>query len=172
MRTIPLTRLLDNHSKQKTPYYTLIHFLSQNPYYNMIKLSNSFAVTGLCLLLLSCGSQTPKPSPSDFVDGVSTALENGGEVDLTAFQWTREPAAFSIDGQTLTVTTAPHTDLWQRTYYHFRNDNAPVLQMKTREHYFSFVVKTDFTQSHQRFDPVRRGDVSGQRQLAQGLCGV
>ena len=61
----------------------------------MMKLSNSFAVTGLCLLLLSCGSQTPKPSPSDFVDGVSTALENSGEVDLTVFQWTREPAAFS-----------------------------------------------------------------------------
>jgi regulation of enolase protein 1 (concanavalin A-like superfamily) len=33
-----------------------------------------------------------------------------------------------------------------------RNDNAPVLQMKTREKYFSFAVKTDFTQSHQRFD--------------------
>lgn len=25
--------------------------------------------------------------------------------------------------------------LWQRTYYHFRNDNAPVLQMRTREMY-------------------------------------
>ncbi|MBP5539632.1 MAG: DUF1349 domain-containing protein, partial [Bacteroidales bacterium] len=115
-----------------------------------MKLSNSFAVTGLCLLLLSCGSQTPKPSPSDFVDGVSTALENDGEVDLTAFEWTREPAAFSIDGQTLTITTAPHTDLWQRTYYHFRNDNAPVFQVQTKEPYFSFVVKTDFTQSHRR----------------------
>ena len=33
-----------------------------------------------------------------------------------------------------------------------KNDNAPVLQMKTKEKFFSFVVKTDFTQSHQRFD--------------------
>ncbi len=32
--------------------------------------------------------------------------------------------------------TKPHTDLWQRTYYHFRNDNAPVLQMETDERYF------------------------------------
>ncbi len=52
----------------------------------------------------------------------------------------------------IAVTTKPHTDLWQRTYYHFRNDNAPVLQMKTNERFFSFVVKTDFSQSHQRFD--------------------
>ena len=109
----------------------------------MMKLSNSFAFTCLCLLLLSCGSQTTTSSPSDFVDGVATALENDGNVDLTAFEWTREPAAFSIDGQTLTVTTAPHTDLWQRTYYHFRNDNAPVFQIQTKEQYFSF---------HQRFD--------------------
>ncbi|MDE6167380.1 MAG: DUF1349 domain-containing protein [Acetatifactor sp.] len=25
------------------------------------------------------------------------------------------------------VRTEPGTDLWQRTYYHFRNDNAPIL---------------------------------------------
>ena len=118
----------------------------------MKNLSRSFAITCICLFLLSCGSQTTTSLPSSFVDGVTTALENGGDVDLTAFEWTREPAAFSIDGQTLTVTTAPHTDLWQRTYYHFRNDNAPVFQVQTKEQYFSFVVKTDFTQSHQRFD--------------------
>ena len=46
----------------------------------------------------------------------------------------------------------PHTDLWQRTYYHFRNDNAPVLQIETEEQYFSFVVQTHFEDSHQRFD--------------------
>ncbi|HIQ97018.1 MAG TPA: DUF1349 domain-containing protein, partial [Candidatus Limivivens merdigallinarum] len=42
-------------------------------------------------------------------------------------------------------------DLWQRTYYHFRNDNAPLLQMTTEERYFSFVVKTEFESKH-RFD--------------------
>ncbi|WP_303820010.1 DUF1349 domain-containing protein [Actinobacillus minor] len=50
------------------------------------------------------------------------------------------------------MTTAPHTDLWQHTYYHFQNDNAPVLQMETDERYFSFVVKSDFSGSQQRFD--------------------
>ena len=91
-------------------------------------------------------------SETPFVDGVTEALNDSGRVNIELMEWTREPQSFSIKADTLTITTAPHTDLWQRTYYHFRNDNAPVLQMKTREKYFSFVVKTDFTQSHHRFD--------------------
>ena len=66
--------------------------------------------------------------------------------------WTREPEEYSIRPDRIEITTQPHTDLWQRTYYHFRNDNAPVLQMETEEKFFSFVVKTDFTESHHRFD--------------------
>lgn len=65
--------------------------------------------------------------------------------------WTRTPRAYTIGEDRIEIVTAPHTDLWQRTYYHFRNDNAPVLQMKTNEKYFSFVVKTEF-ESKQRFD--------------------
>ena len=37
--------------------------------------------------------------------------------------------------------------LWQRTYYGFSNDNAPVLQMKTSNKFFSFTVKTSFNSS-------------------------
>ena len=66
-------------------------------------------------------------------------------------QWTREPRAYTIADDKITITTQPCTDLWQRTYYHFRNDNAPVLQMTTDEKYFSFVVRTQFA-SHHRFD--------------------
>ena len=66
--------------------------------------------------------------------------------------WTREPSDYSIQSERIEITTKPHTDLWQRTYYHFRNDNAPVLQMETEEKFFSFIVKTDFTDSHHRFD--------------------
>ncbi len=73
-------------------------------------------------------------------------------MDLKLFQWLREPKACTIREGRIEVTTQPHTDLWQRTYYHFRNDNAPVLQMETEEPYFSFVVKTDFSGSHHRFD--------------------
>ncbi len=73
-------------------------------------------------------------------------------MDLNQFHWLREPKACSIHGGTVKVTTGPHTDLWQRTYYHFRNDNAPVFQMETGDPFFSFIVKTDFSQSHHRFD--------------------
>ena len=66
-------------------------------------------------------------------------------------EWTREPASSSVTDEKIEIVTAPHTDLWQRTYYHFRNDNAPVLQMKTKEPYFSFVVKTEFESKH-RYD--------------------
>ena len=106
----------------------------------------------LCLFAAACGNPSQKASESEFIDSVTEALTNGGQIDLNQLQWTREPAACEIKGDTISITTAPHTDLWQRTYYHFRNDNAPVLQMQTKEKFFSFVVKTDFTQSHQRFD--------------------
>lgn len=66
--------------------------------------------------------------------------------------WTREPKRFEISDERIEIVTEPHTDLWQRTYYHFRNDNAPVLQIETEEKFFSFVVKTDFTDSKHRFD--------------------
>ena len=71
--------------------------------------------------------------------------------DINKLQWTREPADYSISSEKIEITTNPHTDLWQRTYYHFRNDNAPVLQIETDEKFFSFVVKTDFESEH-RFD--------------------
>ena len=66
-------------------------------------------------------------------------------------QWTRQPKGFEIRDDSIEIITAPHTDLWQRTYYHFRNDNAPVLQVATQEKFFSFTVKTTFESKH-RFD--------------------
>ena len=66
-------------------------------------------------------------------------------------EWTRLPERYEIREHSIQIVTAPHTDLWQRTYYHFRNDNAPVLQVKTKEKFFSFVVKTAFESKH-RFD--------------------
>ena len=72
--------------------------------------------------------------------------------DIKQLQWTRAPKQYVIGDGKIEITTEPGTDLWQRTYYHFRNDNAPVLQMETEEKFFSFVVKTDFTEAHHRFD--------------------
>lgn len=65
--------------------------------------------------------------------------------------WTRPPRQYHISQENVTIVTDPHTDLWQRTYYHFRNDNAPVLQLETAEEYFSFVVRAQFD-SKVRFD--------------------
>ena len=72
-------------------------------------------------------------------------------MEFNNLTWTREPKSYNITDDKIEIVTKPNTDLWQRTYYHFRNDNAPVLQMETEEKYFSFVVKTEFDSKH-RFD--------------------
>ena len=66
-------------------------------------------------------------------------------MNLKDFKWTREPKDFNVEDNKIEVITRPNTDLWQRTYYHFQNDNAPVFQMETDEKYFSFVIKTEFS---------------------------
>lgn len=73
------------------------------------------------------------------------------KIKKEAWLWTRKPQDYAISDDQIDIITVPHTDLWQRTYYHFCNDNAPVLQMKTRDKFFSFVVKTTF-ESKVRFD--------------------
>ena len=65
--------------------------------------------------------------------------------------WIREPKESLVTDEKIEIITEPVTDLWQRTYYNFQNDNAPVLQMETEETYFSFIVKTEF-ESKWRFD--------------------
>lgn len=107
----------------------------------------------LAMMIVACGQQTNENETSmEFTDQVKEALANNGSIAFDSLLWTRKPKAFEVKSDTVIITTAPKTDLWQRTYYHFQNDNAPVLQMKTREKFFSFVVKTDFTESHHRFD--------------------
>jgi hypothetical protein len=71
---------------------------------------------------------------------------------IDKMRWTHEPKEYRILADRIEITTEPHTDLWQRTYYHFCNDNAPMFQIETEEKYFSFIFKTDFTESHHRFD--------------------
>lgn len=66
-------------------------------------------------------------------------------------QWTCKPQQTEITDDKVVIITEKGTDLWARTYYGFQNDNAPVLQMKTSEQYFSFIVKTEF-ESSSRFD--------------------
>ncbi len=72
-------------------------------------------------------------------------------IDISDFKWTRPPQKYKITNEGVGIFTEPNTDLWQRTYYGFRNDNAPVLQISSEEKYFSFTVKTQFD-SKKRFD--------------------
>lgn len=73
-------------------------------------------------------------------------------MDFKDFRWIREPRSYTIKDDAIEIVTEPYTDLWQRTYYHFQNDNAPVFQMTTDDKYFSFIVKTNFEESQHRFD--------------------
>ena len=57
-------------------------------------------------------------------------------MDITQFRWLRQPQACIVQDGRIEVTTRPYTDLWQRTYYHFRKDNASVLQMATEDKLF------------------------------------
>jgi regulation of enolase protein 1 (concanavalin A-like superfamily) len=70
---------------------------------------------------------------------------------MEQLSWTRAPKQYEITADSVTITTEPNTDLWQRTYYGFRNDNAPVLQLTTEERYFSFTAKAEFSYNH-RYD--------------------
>ncbi len=62
-------------------------------------------------------------------------------------QWIRKPKQVEVGEDRVVITTEGGTDLWARTYYGFKNDNAPVFQTKTSEKFFSFVVKTEFESS-------------------------
>ena len=104
-------------------------------------------VTMLALLAACTGKESESKSQENVEQNNKVMTLN-----IDNFKWTRQPESYVIKGDTIEVVTKPGTELWQRTYYHFRNDNAPVFQMETEEKFFSFVVKTDFTESHHRFD--------------------
>lgn len=56
-----------------------------------------------------------------------------------------------IENDLLEIITKPYTDLWQKTYYNFQHDNAPFVQIKVQDKYFSFTVKVKYL-SKKRFD--------------------
>ena len=106
-----------------------------------------FIPIAVLTLLAACSNKESDKKLNDFAQN-----DIQMELNFKNFSWTRQPESCIIKDNTIEVTTKPKTDLWQRTYYHFRNDNAPVFQMETEEKFFSFIVKTDFTESHHRFD--------------------
>lgn len=56
--------------------------------------------------------------------------------DLAAMDWHNEPPAWTVEGDTLSVTTGDRTDFWRQTFYGFTRDDG---------HFLSAEVSGDFT---------------------------
>ncbi|WP_036826171.1 DUF1349 domain-containing protein, partial [Photobacterium sanctipauli] len=65
-------------------------------------------------------------------------------VDFTKGQWIFEPQQHAVTPTSVSITTEPETDFWQRSYYGFRNDNAPALQIESEDN-FTFTTKVSFS---------------------------
>ena len=132
-------------------YHTLAavkHLLGENIYMKIeFAMNKNLIFFALLTMLSACTDKDNGKRQANVGNNQNVMILNIGN-----FKWTRQPESCVIKGDTIEVVTKPGTDLWQRTYYLFRNDNAPVFQMETEEKFFSFVVKTDFTESHHRFD--------------------
>ncbi len=96
--------------------------------------------------LLSCNQKQQAPAEAEASETATsdTIMRQFTKENL---YWVREPKQYTISDSLITIESEPNTDLWQRTYYGFQNDNAPVLQMKTSRKFFSFTVKTAFNSS-------------------------
>ncbi|WED23461.1 DUF1349 domain-containing protein [Vibrio sp. JC009] len=64
-------------------------------------------------------------------------------IDFTKGEWIFEPKQHNVTPELVSITTEPETDFWQRSYYGFRNDNAPALQLESGEN-FTFTAKVSF----------------------------
>lgn len=64
--------------------------------------------------------------------------------NFTAAKWLNKPRSYAISPESVTITTDPHTDFWQRSYYGFRNDNAHALLLES-EINFTLTARASFT---------------------------
>ena len=64
-------------------------------------------------------------------------------IDFNNGKWINHPNHFEISESVIKLTTDPNTDFWQRSYYGFRNDNAPALLVENDKN-FTFTVKVSF----------------------------
>lgn len=62
---------------------------------------------------------------------------------LTSGNWLNQPKSFQLGTDKLVMTTEPNTDFWQRSYYGFKNDNAPAYLFNSADN-FTFTVKAEF----------------------------
>ncbi len=67
--------------------------------------------------------------------------------DHNSAKWFCKPQNFSLSEEKIEIMTEPNTDLWQKTYYGFQNDNAHIMYLTTAEKYFTLTVKAEFEYS-------------------------
>jgi uncharacterized protein len=65
------------------------------------------------------------------------------QADFSAGQWINPPQKHLISSEVVEIVTDPGTDFWQRSYYGFRNDNAPALLLQSSEN-FTFTTRVAF----------------------------
>ena len=65
-------------------------------------------------------------------------------IDFTTANWLNPPKSFVVTEQSVQIITDPNTDFWQRSYYGFRNDNAPALLLESDRN-FTLTAKASFS---------------------------
>lgn len=68
--------------------------------------------------------------------------------DFSRAQWINQPREHRISSDIVEIITEPGTDFWQRTYYGFRNDNAPALLLENNYN-FTFTTHVTFNYREQ-----------------------
>ncbi|EJL6400807.1 hypothetical protein ATY35_17040 [Vibrio cidicii] len=64
-------------------------------------------------------------------------------IDFSVGKWIYQPKVSEVSAQSVSITTESATDFWQRSYYGFRNDNAPALLIESHDN-FTFTTKVSF----------------------------
>ncbi len=72
------------------------------------------------------------------------------KIDFRDAVWLNPPHQHRVGADSVEIVTDPSTDLWQRSYYGFRKDNAPALLVESRQN-FSFTTRVSFDY-RSRFD--------------------
>ncbi len=70
---------------------------------------------------------------------------------LNHFKWINQPEKFELKNDHLIIQTEPGTDLWQKTFYGFQNDNAPAFLID-RKGDFTFRVRVLFDEANHLYD--------------------
>ncbi len=64
-------------------------------------------------------------------------------LELQSGKWINRPSSSQVTDSSVEIITEPSTDFWQRSYYGFRNDNAPAL-LFTSDVNFTLTARVKF----------------------------